>query len=79
MNIKRTNTSIGCQYDPTRAQPSHFEDSNECANHASHGGIGQTVQMWPGLGAGAQYFHLDSQILGRRYSHHARPRRLCCA
>ena len=35
MNIKWTNTSIGCQYDPTRAQPSHFEDQNECANHAA--------------------------------------------
>lgn len=38
MNIKWTNTSIGCQCEPTRAQPSYFEDPNECANHAAHDG-----------------------------------------
>ena len=73
MNIKRTSTSIGCQYAPRRAQPSHFEEPYECANHAAHDGTGQTDQTWPVLGAGAQHCHLENQIIGQRYCHHARP------
>ena len=52
MNIKRTNTSIGCQYAPRHVQPSHFEEPYECANHAAHDGTDRTDQTWPVLDAG---------------------------